>query len=99
MKLKTLMKKIEAANEVGRMTRSYRKFYAYVEMEHLTQRNIKTGLEYFDNWKDLLASLKDDWNDNVVWGIENFDLDEASEDTFEMYGDVYVKVTVVSAIY
>lgn len=99
MKLKNLMKKVESANEIAKMTGCLRKFRVYVEMDRLMQKNIKTGFDHFENWKDLISSIKDDWNESVVWAVENIDLCELGDGSFEMEGDAYVKVTVLYAIY
>ncbi len=71
MTLKTLMKKIETANELAQMCRRCGRFRVSMSIDGFCVRELKNHFDWLLTWNDAIEAVKDDWSDDVVESVMN----------------------------
>lgn len=93
MTLKTLMGKIETANEIASLSGSDF-FYVRIEVDTLTQRRFIVGDEKFFTWREILQSIRQDWNKAIVNIFKTGELKHNGRGQLEIENDLGILITI-----
>ena len=95
MKLKTLMNKVETANEIAAITGG--NFTAImIEIDGLSVNRLGVSDYLFFTWMEVIETIKEDYFEPIVSAVERFRLaqDEDNKDVFSLVNP-YAHITIV----
>ena len=86
MNLKQLFRKLNQANEVAAIFPYAKKYSIVVEVDNCFTRKLSDDRLNFNDFNELHEALKYDWNDCIVNGIEEANLELKEENNFTVDG-------------
>lgn len=94
MKLKNLMKKIEAANAIAECAGTQR-VYAYIEIGGLPLGDYSKDGHHFYDWNHVAATVADEYTEDVQRDVANGNLCHEHRNMFTIYGEALTIVIVL----